>query len=133
MDIIFIFLLGLIFASVLTGPVRWRHSRTESAAGAWIFTLLVLLPLLGLSLIWIPPTGPAFIGVYWLGPLLVGLLIFFLLAATAPPARRLRPGEEPKAGQDQLAAAGATVIFFNMMFWLFIFGAATLLVVGMTT
>jgi hypothetical protein len=34
MDIIIALLLGLLFASVLTGPVRWRHSRTESAADA---------------------------------------------------------------------------------------------------
>lgn len=133
MDIVFIVLLGLIFASVLTGPVGWRHSRTPSAAGAWLFTLLILFPLMWLALLWIPPAGPAVLGVYWLGPLLVGLLLVFLLAAAAPPPRRLPPGVEPKAGQDQMAAAGATAIFIDAMFWLFFVGAIALLAVGLLT
>lgn len=133
MDIIFIFLLGLIIASVLTGPVGWRHSRTKSAVGAWIFTLLVLIPALWLSMIWIPPTGPAVMGVYWLAPLLVGLLIMFLLAAAAPPPRRVRPGVESKMGQDQLAAYGFTAIFINTMFWLFLVGALALLAVSVVS
>jgi len=130
MDIIFVLVLGLIFTSVLIGPLGWRHSRTESVVGAWIFALLILLPLIALSLIWIPPAGPPVFGVYWLGPLLVGLLIFFLLAAAAPPPRRLPPGEQPKAGEDQLASAGAAAVFIDVMFWMFLLGAVALLLVG---
>jgi hypothetical protein len=133
MDILFIVLLALIFASVLIGPVGWRHSRTPSAAGAWIFALLVLLLLMWLALVWIPPAGPVVLGVYWLGPLVVGLLLVFLLAAAAPPPRRLRKGEEPKAGQDQLGGAGTTAVFIDAMFWLFLLGAVALLTLGLLT
>lgn len=133
MDFILVIVLGLVFASVLIGPIGWRHSRTESVAGAWLFTLLILLPLMWLPLIWMPPAGPSHFGVYWLSPLLIGLLVVFLLAAAAPPPRRMRPGEEPKAGQDQLEAAGATAIFIDVMFWLFIAGAIALLVIGFLT
>lgn len=133
MDIIFIIVLGLLLASILIGPIGWRHTRTESVAGAWLFTLFILLPLLWLSLVWIPPAGPVHFGVYWLSPLLIGLLLVFMLAAAAPPPRRLRPGEEPKAGHDQLAASGATVIFIDVMFWLFIVGTIALLAIGLLT
>lgn len=131
MDIIFIVLLGLLFATVLTGPLGWRHSRSVSGAGAWTFTLLVLLPLLWLALIWLPPAGPTLFGVYWLSPLLIGLLVVFLLGAAAPTPRRLRRGEEPRAGQDQIETAGATAIFVDAMFWLFFLAALALLAVGL--
>ena len=131
MDILFVVLLGVILASLLTGPVGWRHSRTPSAAGAWIFTLLVLIPLMWLASLWIPPAGPAVMGVFWLGPTLVGLLLVFLLAAAAPPPPRLPPGKEPKAGEDQLAAAGTTAIFIDVMFWLFLVGAIALVAIGL--
>jgi len=132
--LIFVLLLGVALAIVLAGPIGWRHQRTDSAAGAWLFSLLVLFPLLWLALVWIPPMGPAVMGVFWLAPVAVGLLVVFPLAAAAPPPRRrLRPGQEPKAGDDQLAAAPAVAIFVDVMFWLFLAGAITLLIVGLVS
>lgn len=131
-NFIFAVLLGVMLAVILAGPMGWRHHRTNSAAGAWLFSLLVLFPLLWLALVWIPPMGPAVMGVFWLAPVAVGLLVVFLLSAAAPPPRcRLRPGEEPRAGEDQLAAAPAVAIFVDVMFWLFFAGAITLLIVGL--
>lgn len=131
-DLIFILVLGLFLACILAGPVGWRHQRTSSVAGAWLFSLLVLIPLLWLALLWIPPAGPAIAGVYWFAPLAVGILVVLLLAATAPPPRkRLRKGEEPKPGEDQLSAAPAAAVFVDIMFWLFFLGAIALLIAGL--
>jgi hypothetical protein len=91
MDILFIVVLGFVIASVMIGPIGWRHSRTSSVAGAWLFVVLAILPLLWLASEWIPPAGPAILGVYWVGPVAAGVLLMLLLAAAAPPPHRLKP------------------------------------------
>lgn len=134
-DVVYITLLGLVLAWLLTGPGGWRHHRSEGFAGAWLFVVLVLLPVLWLAMVWVPPAGPAISGVAWLMPLVVGLLVVFLLASVSPPPRRrLGPNEEPKAGQQQRAAeTGPAAIFVDALFWLFLALAAALLIIGVAT
>lgn len=71
-------------------------------------------------------------GVYWAGPLLVGLLVFFLLAAVVPPAREPPPtvAGERALTEEEVETAGAVAVFVNVMFWLFLITAITLLIVG---
>jgi len=133
MDLLLVILLALLFATILTGPVGWRHHRTENWAGAWLFMLLIFIPLLWLTILWIPPGGPLIMGVSWVAPVLVGLLLALLLASTAPPPRRLPPRREPVAGEDQLAEAGIAAIFIDIVFILFLVGALALLIAGLVS
>jgi len=133
-------LLAVLFAAVLAWPLGWRHHRVGGALAAWVFTLLILLPLIWLAALWLPRIGPATAGVYWLAPALVGLLLIFVIAAAAPPARGAPPRarlDEPPAetvdGAPEARNAGLLAIFIDAMFWIFFLGAIALLIIGYST
>ncbi len=49
----------------------------------WTFFLVILLAVLAAD-IWIEPMGPYYRDVYWLPPLIVGILLALILAAASP-------------------------------------------------
>ena len=136
--LVYVVLLSLLLASLLIGPVGWRHNRAgERAIISWIFTIMVLLPLIWAATIWLPPAGPVVAGVSWVGPLLVGLMIAFLLAALAPrrePVVRHRSGQGvartsgPPPGE--VVAAREERVFADVMLWVFLVLGVGLIVGG---
>jgi hypothetical protein len=130
-EILLIVVLALLLASLLVGPIGWRHDRVDGFLGAWIFALLVLLPLLWLTVLWVPPAGPAAFGLYWAAPLVVGLLVLLLLVATSPLPRRGRGGEvRPEPTDGEVAAAGITAVFLDVILWLFLILAIAFILIG---
>ncbi len=124
-QLVFVVLLTLLLASLLTGPVGWRHNRAgERAIISWIFTIMVLLPLIWAATIWLPPAGPVVVGVPWVGPLLVGLLVAFLLAALAPPRRSIertpRTERDPGVPASDVVVAREERVFADVMLWVFL-------------
>lgn len=126
-------LLALAISSILAGPVGWRHSKAPSGAGAmvgaWVFLFILLFPLVWLAALWLPATGPVVGGVYWVGPLLAGLLFAVLLAAAAPPPKRAdRQGFTPDT--DQVGTVGPASLMIDIFFWVFIVFAVVMLIIS---
>jgi len=135
--LIFVVLLTLFLTSLLAFPFGWRHGRaTDGVFASWLFTILVLLPIVWAAAIWLPPAGPTVVGVSWVGPLVVGLLVALLLAALAPP--RIRPASTPPAEagtppRESAIAAHEGRVFADMMFWVFLAFAVGLVITGYVT
>jgi len=71
-------ILALILGAVLTAVFAFGFRRRGSGASVLLFFLLVFLGTWAASL-WIGPVGPTLLGLYWLPPLMVGLVIALLL------------------------------------------------------
>jgi ABC-type nickel/cobalt efflux system permease component RcnA len=88
-DLILAVIIGVVLTAVFAFGFRRR--------GPWLSVLLFfLLVFFGTwaAAIWVGPVGPAFYGVFWLPPLMVGLAIALLLAAAFPAVPRRTPREE---------------------------------------
>jgi hypothetical protein len=88
-DVLIALLVGILLTLIFTLGFRRR--------GPWsnilLFFLVVFLGTWTAG-IWIPPVGPSLLGVFWLSPLMVGLILALLLAAAFPSAPRRRSREE---------------------------------------
>jgi hypothetical protein len=83
----------------------------------WVFLLVVFLAAWAGS-VWMTPVGPPLFGVYWLSPLLVGLMIALLLAAATPQ-------RSPRTRAEAIAQARAeeeTALAFTIFFWILLIG-----------
>jgi hypothetical protein len=84
----------------------------------WTFFMLVFLTILLVG-VWILPAGPMYRGIYYLPPLVAGILVALLLAATTPSPRtraKLERRDEEKEDADFYAIG----IFFWVLFALMI-------------
>ena len=119
-DLIWAFLLALLFALLLAGPLRWRHpSRSGGAvplAAVFLFTIFFLAIWAGGR--WLAPIGPPLWGGYWLSFLLVGLFVLLLLATVSPPAPPpppRTPAEVHSEIQKEEAAGTVLSVFFLLL------------------
>lgn len=100
--------LAVLVSWLLVGGLRWRRTAGESAIASGLFALILVSLALWSAFLWIPPTGPAFLGVTWVPLLVVGVLVIMLLAAAAPPPTTRADGPPTPAGE------GA----WGMFFWI---------------
>ncbi|MFA5038793.1 MAG: hypothetical protein WC732_03845 [Candidatus Omnitrophota bacterium] len=86
-DFLIVLLVTLVLTALFTGGLK----RRGPWASSFSFFSILLLSTWGIGL-WIIPFGPAFLGVYWLPYLLLGLVLALLLSAATPtrPPRNAR-------------------------------------------
>lgn len=121
------FLVALLVAglvgSVLVLVLRWRHPSTPGWRPALVFVFVMLLAASWAGGAWLAPAGPVLLGRAVLPMLLVGVFAALVLAAaSAPPARQVRPRHE---GQQARAATA-----FGLFFWLLTVGLVVAIVLS---
>lgn len=123
-------LLGLFYLTGLAAIITFIFRKFLSARGPWgsfwTFFTIVLLAVLASDL-WIGPIGPYYADVYWLPPLIVGVLIAFLLSATTPPGKPLTRNE--KLSGEKLEGQETAVVIGNF-FWFLLVLMLILVVLG---
>lgn len=139
LDLVFAIFIAMILASLITGPVGWRHPRLHNAQptgrrATGMFLFLILLPLIWAGGLWLSPMGPEVSGSYWLPPLLVGLLVALLVLAVGSAGGPTTLGDNARAGAGaepdigEAATIGITALF-GLFFWLLLLGAAAAITV----
>jgi len=123
-DVLFVFILALLFTLLVTGPFRWRYSRAGGVWPAAGFLFLIFLAVIWAAGIWSVPYGPALWSVYWLPFVLAGLfLALIILAITAA----VRP--PPTTAESDSAEAGFAALF-GIFFWILILGSVAAIAVA---
>jgi hypothetical protein len=86
----FLIMLGIAVLAValLVGVLGWRRVENGPLWDSAIFVFLVLYPALWVARLWVRPAGPTVLGVYWVPPLVVGLIVAFIIGAALPRRRR---------------------------------------------
>ena len=121
-DILLALGIGVLLTLVFTLGFRRR--------GPWsnvlLFFLLVFLGAWTAS-IWIAPVGPPLLGVYWISPLMVALILALLLAAAYPatPRNRRRRDEIDLKTEVPSPVIVAVDVFFIIL--LVVFAAVILI------
>jgi hypothetical protein len=114
-DVIVALVIGVGLTVIFTLGFRRR--------GPWANVLLFFLVVfLGTwtAGIWIPPVGPSLLGIYWLSPLMVGLILALLLAAAFPAIPRRRSREEIELKPEVPSPVVVAVdVFFIVLLILF--------------
>lgn len=121
-EIVFSIVIALLIALLL--PVSGRRG-PAGFAGFFFFFLIFLFAGWAASL-WLVPVGPVFYGVYWLGPLVVTLLLALILMAVIPASK-------PRSGADEVVRSEpetdtktnvryAVGIGFTIFFWIAMIG-----------
>jgi hypothetical protein len=111
------FLITLFFSYFIKRRGPWGSS--------WTFFAVVLLAVFAADL-WIGSVGPYFYeSVYWIPPLVVGLVIATLLAATTP-SPKIR--SELELQKDEFAKGQETKLALGTFFW-FLFVIMLLIVI----
>jgi hypothetical protein len=123
---------GLLYLIGLAAAITFIFSRFLKARGPWgSFWTFFSITLLGAltAYLWVAPMGPELGDVYWLPPLVVGVLIAFLLAATSPPAPPLTRIDEP---DDEITTdtSTATAIAVGNFFWFVLIFLIILVAIG---
>jgi hypothetical protein len=120
-DVLFIFLVALLFSAILVGAFTWRHPAQNSAWIALLFLFAIFFLAAFAGGLWIGPIGPTLLGGYWLPYLIVGLAIaLLLLAAGSFPVDPRSARREPvnlQAQTDLEEEADATTAF-GIFFWI---------------
>jgi energy-coupling factor transporter transmembrane protein EcfT len=95
-DVLFVFILALLFTLVLAGPSRWRYSRGGGVWPAAGFLFLLFVAVIWVAGVWSMPCGPALWNVSWLPFVLAGFLLALIIlaisAAIGPPRARTEAG-----------------------------------------
>ena len=120
-DVVVALLIGILLTLIFTFGFRRR--------GPWssimLFFLVVFLGTWTAG-IWIPPIGPPLWGVFWLSPLMAGLILALLLAAAFPAIPRRRSREEIELKPEVPSPVVAAVdVFFIVL--LIVFAAVILI------
>ena len=110
-DLVFAFVIALVFAVLLAAVLGWRHPASGDAGvgGAVLFAFLILFFATWVGGVWVQPFGPVAWGTAWLPFVLVAIVVMLILAAVAP-RRRVVVGREPEA----VTAAAV----FTWFFWI---------------
>ena len=114
-DVVIALLVGILMTLIFSLGFRRR--------GPWsnilLFFLVVFLGTWTAG-IWIPPVGPPLLGVFWLSPLMVGLILALLLAAAFPATPRRRSREEIRLKPEVPSPVVVAVdVFFIVLLILF--------------
>ena len=120
-----IYLIGITLLITLAFTYIFRNKGPWGSF--WTFFLVILLAVLAADL-WIEPMGPYYRDVYWLPPLVIGVLFALILAAASPgKSERKRvdqAGEEYKGDRIAFIALG-------IFFWFLLILLAVLVVSGL--
>jgi hypothetical protein len=118
LEVVLVVLFALLLALLLTRVFGRRGPGPFS--GLVFFALLLALAIWALGG-WLHPIGPPLWGVAWLGYLLVGVLVAFLIAALVPRPPRPRP-RDPRLAEAVEAdrAQEAIGLAFSAFFWVVI-------------
>lgn len=124
---IFFGLLYLISLAAIITFVFTKLLRVRGPWGSfWTFFSVIILAILAADL-WIEPVGPYYGDIYWLPPLIVGLIIAILLAATSPPAKPIKKLKEPL---NELVEQQSKAIALGTFFWFLLILMLLLVVFG---
>jgi len=124
---IFFGLLYLIGIAAIITFVFMKLLRVRGPWGSfWTFFTVTLLAIVAADL-WIEPIGPYYGDIYWFPPLVVGLIIAFLLAATSPPAKPVKKLKEPL---NEMIEEQSKVIALGTFFWFLLILMLILIVLG---
>jgi hypothetical protein len=101
-------LITIFFSSLLRMPGPWGK--------AWTFFIVILLAVIAAGL-WIQPAGPLYRDIYYMPPLVVGILVALLLAAATPsPRARTALDRSEKKEEKRENDFYALGIFFWILF-----------------
>ncbi len=81
LQLILILLLALIITAIFT----YGFNIKGPWGSFWTYFLMLFLSMLAIS-VWLIPAGPHWQDVYWLPPVIAGILVALMLAAATPPA-----------------------------------------------
>ncbi|MFW5644940.1 MAG: hypothetical protein ACOCZL_03425 [Bacteroidota bacterium] len=87
----------------------------------WTFFLVILLAVIAAD-IWVQPIGPYYRDVYWLPPLVVGILFALILAAASPGKKERKRVDQAGAEYhgDKVAFIALGVFFWFLLILLFV-------------
>lgn len=125
------FLLDVLFALLMAGIFTLIFAVAFRRPGPWSSVLAFFLVIFLASWagrLWISPTGPAFLGIFWLPVLLVALLVGLLLASVGP--QRPRHVETISEAEAKARQWDAVLRAFNAFFWALLIGFAIVIVLG---
>jgi hypothetical protein len=120
--LLYLFSLAAIITFIFTKLLRVRGPW----GSFWTFFSVTLLAILAADL-WIEPIGPFYGEIYWLPPLIVGIIIAFLLAATSPPAKPIDKLKEPF---NEIVEEQSKTIALGTFFWFLLILMLILIVLG---
>ncbi len=112
LGLVYLVVLALLLSAMSTYGFRMRGPW----GSFWTFFAIVFLAVWAAD-IWVTPFGPYWFGINWFPPLVVGVLITLLLAATTPSKRgkRKEGGMHPPATKFETEVVGITL---GVFFWL---------------
>jgi hypothetical protein len=124
---IFFSLLYLISLAGILTFVFAKLLRVRGPWGSfWTFFSVILLAIIAADL-WVEPMGPYYADIYWLPPLIVGLIIAFLLAATSPPNK---PIVNPKEPLSEIVDQQSKTVALGTFFWFLLILMLLLVIIG---
>lgn len=114
----FLGIIYIVFVALVIAAIFSYGFRIAGPWGSfWTFFIVLLLSVWAAD-VWLSPAGPYWNDVYWVPPLIVGIIVALLLAAATPAARRRKPASEvrePTPGEEASAIAVGT------LFWIVVF------------
>lgn len=121
---------GLLYLISLAAIITFAFTKLLRVRGPWgsfwTFFSVIILAILAADL-WIEPMGPYYGDIYWLPPLIVGLIIAVLLAATSPPVKPIKKLKEPL---NEMVERQSKAIALGTFFWFLLILMLLLVVIG---
>jgi hypothetical protein len=110
---VFEILVALVLAVLLTGVLSASlRRRGPGPLRGVLFFFLILFLAIWAGGIWVRPMAPYMWDLPWIGFLLVGVLLMFILAATSPPRPIPKPDATPPAEDGAMAEAALGLFFY---------------------
>jgi hypothetical protein len=112
-DLLVAIVIALIFASILSSSSRKRGVHRAGAWPIFVFFFLLMLFATWAGGVWLVPFGPFIWGAYWSPFVVVGIIVWLLIAAIAwEPPRRLQKMESIAQDQQDEGVGIALTVFF---------------------
>lgn len=125
------FLIDVLFALLMAGIFTLIFAVALRRPGPWssiaAFFLVIFLASWAGGL-WISPTGPAFLGIFWVPILLVALLVALLLSAVSP--RRPQHVQTISEAEAESRQRQAVLRAFDAFFWALLIGFLIVIILG---